>query len=200
MMPQASNESMLSSLPVRAERYTVRHWSRRDVDTLACWPSYAFPYEAFNFSFRGQDGKTLDEVYRTREKNPCMMALVVDHDEQSTIGYCAPHQIDWVKGHVGNIGLRIHPAWCGKGVGTCVLREISRWCLTSGLRRVSLDVAASNTRAIRCYEKVGFEKTGEMWRGAPDLAGVDLDVPGYAFVRPHLRWNGGAPELRFWLI
>jgi ribosomal protein S18 acetylase RimI-like enzyme len=62
---------------------------------------------------------------------------------------------------------------------------------------VSLDVAASNARAIRCYEKVGFETVGEIWRSAPDFAGVDLTSEQFAFVAPHVRYVGDAPQLRF---
>jgi ribosomal protein S18 acetylase RimI-like enzyme len=54
-----------------------------------------------------------------------------------------------------------------------------------------LDVAASNARAIRCYEKVGFVRTGEIWRDAGNLNDVDISEPRYDFIRSHIRRGGG---------
>ena len=56
----------------------------------------------------------------------------------------------------------------------------------------------SNARAMRCYEKVGFVRTGEFWRDAGNL--VDLREPQYDFMWPHLREQGGRIELRFWTM
>ena len=69
-----------------------------------------------------------------------------------------------------------------------------------GIKSWQLDVAASNARAIRCYTKVGFLQTGEIWRVADDLSEVDLTQPRYDFVRPHVRRTGGTIELRFLLM
>ncbi len=71
-------------------------------------------------------------------------------------GVVALAEIDWLKGRVGNMGVRIHPEWCGKGIGTAVLRMISSRFLNAGMLEFQLDVAIANVRAIRCYEKVGF--------------------------------------------
>lgn len=65
------------------------------------------------------------------------------------------------------------------------------------MEAVHLDVAASNPRAIRCYEKVGFKPIAEVWRQAPDLAETGLATSRHAFLRPHVRWADGGPELRF---
>jgi RimJ/RimL family protein N-acetyltransferase len=77
---------------------------------------------------------------------------------------------------------------------------VTTWCFNSSLRVLRLDVAASNLRAIRCYEKVGFVKVGETWRQAPDLVDADLAAARYDFLRPHVRTDKPIPELRFWLM
>ena len=197
---ELSKCDMLTLLPRRAGEYAIRQWRRDDMDELAQWPSYPFPYEAFNFSFRGMSSDELDELFRTREEKPNMIVLVVDHVRQPAMGYFAPQQIDWAARRIGNFGFRIHPSWCNKGVGTLVLREFTRWCLDCGQKVICLDVAASNARAIRCYEKVGFVRTGEIWRQAADLRGADLTDPRYDFLRPHVRVNEGSVRLRFWLM
>ena len=68
------------------------------------------------------------------------------------------------------------------------------WWLADGASELRLDVASSNARAVRCYEKVGFVKRGEFWRGNPDLAGADLAYPGWRFIDGHVRAGAQAPE------
>jgi len=53
------------------------------------------------------------------------------------------------------------PALLGHGCGTEGLRLVIRYGFTAlGLHRLSIRVLASNTRAIRCYEKCGFQHEG----------------------------------------
>lgn len=63
--------------------------------------------------------------------------------------------------HVGEVFLFVHDAYWGRGVGralmTALLDHADNW---HGLRRVELDVAVHNTRAIALYESFGFEIEG----------------------------------------
>jgi aminoglycoside 6'-N-acetyltransferase len=50
-----------------------------------------------------------------------------------------------------------------KGLGTDAVRTLARHVTREvGHHRVTIDPAAANTRAIRCYEKVGFKRVGVM--------------------------------------
>jgi aminoglycoside 6'-N-acetyltransferase len=50
-----------------------------------------------------------------------------------------------------------------RGLGTDALRTLCRYLVDiRGHHRLTIDPAASNTRAIRAYEKVGFKPVGEM--------------------------------------
>jgi RimJ/RimL family protein N-acetyltransferase len=101
---------------------------------------------------------------------------------------------------VRNFGCRVHPHRCGRGVGTRILRTVTCWLFQGGISSKQVDVAASNVRAVRCYERVGFARAGTLWRDAADLADKDLSTPRYAFLRPHVRMVEGLPQLRFWLM
>ena len=63
--------------------------------------------------------------------------------------------------HVGSVGLFVHTAYQNMGVGTALLKTLldlaDNWLM---LVRVELEVFADNQRAIRLYEKLGFEKEG----------------------------------------
>jgi RimJ/RimL family protein N-acetyltransferase len=196
----ATKEGMLRALPLLQGDVTIRAWVRKDVDLLAGWPAYPFPYEGFEFSFAAMSATERDGLFQARQERPNMIVLVVDHAKQPAIGYIALMLIDWGNGTVGNFGFRIHPAWWGRGLGTSVLQQVTRWSFERGIKLWRLDVAASNARAIRCYEKVGFVRTGEIWRDASNLNDVDMNEPRYDFIRPHVRKRGGEVKLCFWVM
>lgn len=56
----------------------------------------------------------------------------------------------------------------GRGIGVTVIRELLRHLTEElGHHRVMIDPVVENTRAIRCYEKAGFERIGvtrKAWR------------------------------------
>jgi RimJ/RimL family protein N-acetyltransferase len=200
MTRKPSKEGLVEPLPLITEGLTIRRWTRDDVDRFAQWPGYGFPYEAFDFGFRAMDPTERDRVYRDREARPDAMILAVDGDAGACLAYLALHGIDWAKGQVSNFGFRVHPHRCGRGIGTAILQAVTHWLFQGGISSVSVDVAASNPRAVRCYEKVGFVQTGTVWRDAVDLADIDLSTPQYAFLRPHVRMEKGVPQLCFWLM
>jgi RimJ/RimL family protein N-acetyltransferase len=200
MTQNLAKERLVDSLPVVTGGLTIRRWTRNDVDRFARWPGYEFPFEVFNLSFRNMDSVERDRVYRDREARPDAIILAVDSDACPCRAYLALHGIDWAKGQVHNFGFRVHPHQCGRGAGMAILQAVTGWLFQSGMSRVSVDVAASNERAVRCYEKAGFVITEAVWRDAADLADRDLSAPRYAFLRPHVRMGKDLPQLRFWLM
>jgi RimJ/RimL family protein N-acetyltransferase len=197
---EPSKAKLVESLPLATGGLTIRRWTREDVDRFAGWPGYEFPYGAFDLSFRTMDSVERDRVYREREARPDSMVLAVDSDRQASLAYFALHRIDWAHRQVGNFGFRVHPHHTGRGVGTAILLAVIGWLFRGGMSLISVDVAASNVPAVRCYEKAGFACREAVWREAADLAGVDLSSPRYAFLRPHVRMVQSRPQLRFWLM
>ena len=196
-MPEVSKRGMLESLPIQEDGLTIRHWNREDIDLLAAWPGYPFPFEAFDFSFRDSPAEERDRVFNRREARGDAMVLVLDHESRRAVGYISLKEINWEYGEIGDIGIRIEPSRRNRGTGTQALRMIAQWCFDNGIEEIRLDVAASNGGTIRSYEKAGFEKTGEFWREAQDLEGKDLDKPRYDFLKPQLRLDGATPRIRF---
>lgn len=61
------------------------------------------------------------------------------------------------------IDLFLDPAVHGRGIGTEAIRRVARHLLQQrGHHRITIDPAAANTAAIRCYEKAGFRPVGLM--------------------------------------
>jgi putative acetyltransferase len=71
------------------------------------------------------------------------------------------HVRDGRQRHSAWVGLAVHDAFCGRGIGRALMEKLldlaDRWL---GLVRVDLNVVASNTRAVSLYEKLGFVLEG----------------------------------------
>ena len=68
------------------------------------------------------------------------------------------------------------------------------------MKELKLDVAATNTRAVKCYKNNGFIEYGEFWRDASDLKDIDINDSKYDFIRDHFRITNGYPQIRFYLM
>ena len=67
------------------------------------------------------------------------------------------------RSHVGYIGMAVHDAWQGKGLGSALLQEaITLAWQWLGLTRLELTVFVDNAGAIKLYEKAGFEQEGRL--------------------------------------
>jgi putative acetyltransferase len=65
------------------------------------------------------------------------------------------------RSHVGSIGMAVHDAYAGRGVGTALMAAVvdtaDNWLQ---IKRLELSVYADNARAIALYERFGFEREG----------------------------------------
>ena len=63
--------------------------------------------------------------------------------------------------HAASIGMTVHDAWAGRGVGTAPMAAAvdlaDNWL---NLRRIELTVYVDNEPAIRLYRRFGFEVEG----------------------------------------
>lgn len=178
----------------------VRWCERSDMNLLSRWSEYPEPYNVFNFSFAHLSPSEMDSFYEARQRQVDRMVLVVDYRDVKSIGYLSLLGIDWENRRCSNMGIRVHPEWCGKGVGIGMLAIVRDWWFANGMTRLRLDVANSNARAIRCYEKVGFVRIGKLWRESPDLRGINLAESKWRFLRGHVRTESSTPEVHFLLM
>ncbi len=85
------------------------------------------------------------------------------------IGFCSVSNVTQDEAELGvTIGSKDY--W-GKGYGADVMNQLTEFCFNSlGVKRVYLKVLYSNIRAIKCYEKCGFVRYG------------NLALDGYSFI------------------
>ncbi|MDT7837123.1 GNAT family N-acetyltransferase [Aquabacterium sp. OR-4] len=59
--------------------------------------------------------------------------------------------------HCGRLGMGLLPEYRGAGLGEALLRTCVAKAWAKGLARIELEARADNQRAIRLYERAGFE-------------------------------------------
>ena len=63
--------------------------------------------------------------------------------------------------HVASASFMVDPAHAGRGVGRALCTDMIAWAREAGFRAIVFNaVAASNTRAVRLYESLGFAVVG----------------------------------------
>lgn len=93
--------------------------------------------------------KELGFIYFNEERLPVGMFKFVPHTYRSA--------------HIAYLGgVAVHPKWTGKGYGFLMVKAIIDYAKELGFLRIELSVAVQNLKAIRLYEKVGFEKEGTL--------------------------------------
>jgi len=157
-----TKESLLAALPFRVGDFTVRAAVREDIDGRADWPAYPPPWDMFDAHSKGWDEARRGRAWiAMRDLALDEVFLACEGAGVPLLGWFVLREIDWEKGEVGNMSIRLHPEFCDHGVGTLLSAGIFAWCHEQGFGRLRLDVLSSNLRAARCYEKAGMRRTGE---------------------------------------
>jgi RimJ/RimL family protein N-acetyltransferase len=115
-------------------------------------------------------------------------AFVVEDERGAAIGTCGLRAIDSEEG-TALLGMMIgEPRLWGRGYGTAATRALLRYAFEElALHEVRLSCHPDNRRAIRCYQKAGFELRPRPG-GKPDLR------PGEVWmVIGRERWQTPAP-------
>lgn len=93
------------------------------------------------------------------------------------IGESVLNEIDWDL-RKANFRIAIfHPEECGKGIGSWAIENTLEFAFQEiNLHRVELDVFSFNPRAIRAYEKAGFQREGVLRDAVKDGENYGDDI------------------------
>jgi len=120
-------------------------------------------------------------------RDPDVEALVIEHDG-AVVGYLQYSEEVSPQYRFAGIDLSLHDDVQGRGLGSDAVRTVARHLFEArGHHRLTIDPAAANTRAIRCYEKVGFRAVGVMREYERAADGTWHDGLLMELLRPDLR-------------
>lgn len=130
----------------------LRPATEADVDTLVAirrTPEVAERWGSTDIEGDVRDG--LDE--------PDVTVLVIEHDE-TVVGSIQWGEEDDSDYEHASVDIYLAPSVHGRGLGTDAVRTLVSHLLERGHHRITIDPAADNEAAIRCYERVGFKRVG----------------------------------------
>ncbi len=87
--------------------------------------------------------------------------MYVYEGETHVVATCIVMRLKRRAHHVVSLGsLATHPAFHGQGIGTKFLNELISKLKVEGVKRIDLCAEADNPKAIKFYQKLGFELEG----------------------------------------
>jgi RimJ/RimL family protein N-acetyltransferase len=180
-------------LPLEGARVRIRALERRDLDRRQAWPPFNDPlYLVWDMPRCGtrQNDRWFSQLTDGRRR----LAYAVENRAGHLIGMLSLRQISW--GRTARLGIAFSLPYTDQGYGTETLcLFLPFFFVTLDFRKMVLDVAAANLRAVHCYDKVGFRRVRTYWR--PVDGPLDLSVlerPEYASVQAMFRWRWGRVE------
>ena len=142
---------------LRGELVVLRTAEAGDLDAFTA----VFEAPGMDESWPGDDRAALAREVLEDDEVTSWAVIVGDHIVGVIQSY---EETDPLYRHAG-IDIALHPSWHDQGFGTDAVRTLARHLVEhDGHHRLVIDPAAANTRAIRCYEKVGFRPVGIMRR------------------------------------
>lgn len=146
-------DGTIAAEPIHGERVVLRpvvagdlRWLR----TVAVEPSVAESWD------NGNGTDWIDDVLSDDE----VVAYIVEADGRP-VGFAQWGEEDDPGYRNASIDLFLASGAQGRGYGRDVVRTLAGWLIQQrGHHRIEIDPAASNERAIRCYQAVGFRTIG----------------------------------------
>jgi aminoglycoside 6'-N-acetyltransferase len=119
-------------------------------------------------------GPVPDDFPLGDEPEATRFTIVVEGRIAGMVQFGEENDPDW---RHGSIDIFLAPDFHGRGIGTEAVRRVIRVLVDErGHHRVTIDPAADNAAAIRCYEKAGFRAVGVMRKAWRDGDGLWRDI------------------------
>ncbi|NTV65051.1 MAG: GNAT family N-acetyltransferase [Oscillochloris sp.] len=152
----------LSNQVIYTTRVRLRPWQRRDTLAQELWPRYTEPFS----SLWNIPRTTFYELESRQHWSAQRYAWAIEDSYQRMIGRISLREID-MRESSARLGISLSQHYVSQGLGTEALAAfLDAFFGPLGYSRMYLDVAAFNTRAVRCYERLGFEYLESEWRSA----------------------------------
>lgn len=138
------------------DRIKVRRLKREDVDRMLLWGKHESP-EFLHYNFPELSEEERDLWYKMKTGDFGKRCFAIEDMEENLVGYISLRNIKFFR-RQSELGIVFDPNKMSKGYGTDGLYKfLDIYFNNLGMRRLILKVAKFNKRALRCYQKCGFE-------------------------------------------
>jgi RimJ/RimL family protein N-acetyltransferase len=148
---------------LRGDKVIIRPMVSEDVEKMKAWRPFTAPLDAL---WNGPSHSSDNYIrFQVQADDPSRRWYAVEDLAGRLIGRLSLRHISRRKS--ARLGITLGADYVGQGYGTDALRTFLVYYFRElGFEALYLDVAAPNKRAIRCYEKCGFEYVGSHYQGA----------------------------------
>lgn len=117
-----------------------------------------------------------------KSERECMISAFVDG---KLVGNVAVREVSGVKRmrHRANLGISVLKEYWGRGVGSMLMDAAIQTAQSAGYAQIKLQTAADNERAIRLYQKFGFEQYGRCPRALKRESGYADEIEMVKFLK-----------------
>jgi RimJ/RimL family protein N-acetyltransferase len=144
---------------------------REDVDAFAGWARHADPlFDHYNLPVL--TAGAADELWTYLSSTPDVRRPYAGLADERVVATLVVRNIEPAE-RSGELGIMLDPAYLGRGLGRRILGAFTEVLANEGFRRVHLEVAGYNGRAIGAYLASGFRVCDEYW--ADPEPGIDID-------------------------
>lgn len=177
---------------------SFRRFRAIDAPDLALWGHHTdVLFEGYNMDLR-----TADEALRWFDARQAwtdaQLYAVESLSERRVVGYIGLREID-LNRRRSVLGISFDPNALGKGYGTDSLRTfLKHYFETWRYDEMELDVAATNLRARRCYERCGFRLTGSRWKPFVGSTWKVMHSPDLRDFQEFFRVSGNSVSMLFY--
>jgi len=120
--------------------------------------------ETDNLTF-GSEGLPIsvegEAAYIAGMENSCDNVMLVAKDNGKIVGTAVLSRLPRRMAHRGDFCISVAKEYWSRGIGSQLLEAILDFAKAHSFEVLDLQVRSDNVRAIRLYEKYGFEKIGE---------------------------------------
>ncbi|MDD3828378.1 MAG: GNAT family N-acetyltransferase [Anaerolineae bacterium] len=182
---------------LNGHRVTIRPMVRGDLDAMMEWRPFADPlYQAFDFPRRNK-AETV-RWFEWRSRDPSRRLYTVEDEARRVIGSLTLREINGTQS--ARLGITLGADFVSQGYGKEALALfLGYYFETMGFEEMVLDVAATNLRAVRTYQSLGFRYASQHYRLAshPSFDVLRRD-PRYHHLQRFFRRRGSLHEVLFY--
>jgi len=158
---------------LKGKKVVLRSMVREDMERRLKWKPYPDPLY-FHYNLPDMTGDQKEEWFTKRKNDPSALWLSIEDSEGQLVGFICLSKIE-PDTKTAWLGIYLGYEFVDQGMGTDAMLTLMRYFFGEmRFEHLFLDVASHNKRAIRCYEKCGFEISRKKYSDHDPRMNIDI--------------------------
>lgn len=165
--------TLFDNILLRGEKVLIRPLEREDVDKRLKWKPFPDPL-FYHYNLRNLTEEQKEAWFLKRKDDPSSIFLSIDNLQGQLIGFIRLYKINPAE-RTAWFGIYLGYEFINQAIGTDAALTLLKYYFDEWkFEKLFLDVASHNKRAIRCYEKCGFEFVRKKYNDHDPRMNIDI--------------------------